>query len=302
MKPESITCWSPGPMQCCLPRGQSISIKEIKSPEQREGWSRVSECLAAPAAWKQATGPRSVGRCPLGQWQDSSEGSNAKRELALGTQWFFRGPYWHMGQDWPVSVLKPIKYPVPSHWAVTTPHHPYFQMEPPQDPCSCLWPAVQVGGQTFCGFWVETWFFWSGPSFSVGHPRGSGSASLTSCSGILKATPQRVSTEARAGCLVKEKGLWYHTDPWLSRLCLLHYIDHESALDHPVLVFFVFFFFKPSGHPKSSRCTQAPKWASFHVYKEELIPHPWPHEVCQTHRKYFMYINHPWLHDPMFAR
>ena len=62
-----------------------------------------------------------------------------------------------------------------------------------------------------------------------------------------------------------------------------------------------FFFFKPSGHPKSSRCTQAPKWASFHVYKEELIPHPWPHEVCQTHRRYFMYINHPWLHDPMFA-
>ena len=41
---------SPGPMQCCLPRGQSISIKEIKSPEHREGWSRVSECLAAPAA------------------------------------------------------------------------------------------------------------------------------------------------------------------------------------------------------------------------------------------------------------
>ena len=152
MKPESITCWSPGPMECCLPRGQSISIKEIKSPEHRQGWSRVSECLASPAAWKQAAGSRSAGRCPLGQWQDSPEGSNAKRELALGTQWFFRGPYWQVRQDWPVSVLNPIKYPVPSHRDVTTTHHPYFQMEPSQHPGSRLWPAVQVRGPASAAF------------------------------------------------------------------------------------------------------------------------------------------------------
>ena len=120
---------------------------------------------------------------------------------------------------------------------------------------------------------METWFFWSGPSFSVGHPRGSGSASLTSCSGILKATPQRVSTEARAGCLVKEKGLWYHTDPWLSRLCLLHYIDHESALDHPVLVFF-FFFLSPVDTPSHPAVPRHPSESPSMFIKRSLFPTP----------------------------
>lgn len=47
-KQKLITCCSSGPMQSYLPRGQSISIKEIKSLERREAWSRVSECLAPP--------------------------------------------------------------------------------------------------------------------------------------------------------------------------------------------------------------------------------------------------------------
>lgn len=83
-KQKSFTCCSSGPTQSCLPRGQSISIKEMKSPERTEALSRVSECRPCSFGGLQAdSGPRrgwTVSSGPVSGWQ---LGSGCKRRRWL---------------------------------------------------------------------------------------------------------------------------------------------------------------------------------------------------------------------------
>ena len=149
-----------------------------------------------------------------------------------------------MGQDGPVSVLNPIKYPVS---LVTGLSQPNPSQSPPPLPGGTTLGSRQlpllccVGeGQAFCSFRVESWFSSSGPSFSTGHPRGSVSATFPSCSGILGATPPRGKGRGQSGTSGGGEGALASHRPRAEPASASYWlcVGPESARDQPALVFF----------------------------------------------------------------